>query len=236
MINIQPIEKQVMGNGMSLDVHSVFFTIQGEGPFSGHAAVFVRLAGCNLQCPGCDTEYTQNRYTATIDEIVAGINDCLAGETKLLHPLVVITGGEPFRQNLSVLLQELVNIGFTVQIETNGTLPISRVHPEVMQAITIVCSPKTGKINSGIYKYAECFKYVLDCDSIDATDGLPILALGHTASPKVARPRPGALIYVQPMDTGDAVKNIRNVEAVKKTCMTYGYVMQLQMHKLIGVQ
>jgi 7-carboxy-7-deazaguanine synthase len=237
MINIQPIEKLKVGDGLQLDVHSVFYTIQGEGPLSGQSAVFVRLAGCNLQCPGCDTEYTQGRRTVPIDNIVEEIEQCLDGEISypLQNTLVVITGGEPFRQNLGPLLEELVAIGLQVQIETNGTLPMPKMDAETMQAIIIVCSPKTGKIHPTIYKHAECFKYVLDCGSVNPFDGLPIQALNHSASPCVARPRPGAKVYLQPMDRQDTAKNLRNVEAVRKSCMQYNYTMQLQIHKIIGV-
>ena len=55
-----PEKQQLRGDGL-LAVHSIFYTIQGEGPFAGETAVFVRLAGCNLQCPLCDTDYTSDR-------------------------------------------------------------------------------------------------------------------------------------------------------------------------------
>ena len=50
-INIQPIEKRELSTDGSVQVHSIFYTLQGEGPFAGQPAVFVRLAGFNLQCP-----------------------------------------------------------------------------------------------------------------------------------------------------------------------------------------
>ena len=56
MINKQPIEKREPSYEGTLQVHSIFKTIQGEGPFCGTPCVFVRLAGCNLQCPACDTD------------------------------------------------------------------------------------------------------------------------------------------------------------------------------------
>ena len=92
MINIQPIEKYVQAENKMLDVHSIFYTIQGEGPFTGCPAVFVRLAGCNLKCPGCDTDYTSNRTPMTAEQILNKILELASPAT-----LVVITGGEPFR-------------------------------------------------------------------------------------------------------------------------------------------
>ena len=94
MINIQPIEKiehyGVPDDG-GLDVHSIFPTIQGEGPFVGQPAIFIRLAGCNLQCPLCDTEYTEGRIRLSVPVIF----DAVQEHIRLFAPLIVITGGEP---------------------------------------------------------------------------------------------------------------------------------------------
>lgn len=235
-INIQPIEKRrSMDDGSSLEVHSLFYTIQGEGPFSGRPAVFVRLAGCNLQCPSCDTEYTDKRRDMTISQIVAEIALCSTHVLETIrHPLVVITGGEPFRQNIAELVRWLIHSEFPVQIETNGTLPPSPLFPT--QA-TIVCSPKTGKVHRDLLPYIGAYKYVLSYDSMDL-DGLPIRALNHTASPRVARPHEGFTgpVYLQPMDPKNDADYMINVRAVKRSCMQNGYTLQLQIHKIIGVE
>lgn len=230
-MNNQPIEKQKYQD--LLDVHSIFVTIQGEGPFAGRPAVFVRLAGCNLQCPGCDTEYTQGRGLVSpltvLEAVKAFVND-------LGRPnLVVITGGEPFRQNISTLCLLLDDADFDVQVETNGTLPPS---PLLLPSVVIVCSPKTGKLNAEMAERVDHLKYVLHQDSICPVDGLPVLALGHKAFPKVARPPRGfdGNVYLQPMDTKDPDANARNLKAVMFSCMRYGYTLQLQIHKLIGVE
>ena len=69
-MNLQPIEKRTKSADGLLSLHSIFHTIQGEGPFCGTPSVFVRLAGCNLQCPACDTDYTQGRRAASAQEIL----------------------------------------------------------------------------------------------------------------------------------------------------------------------
>jgi hypothetical protein len=104
--------------------------------------------------------------------------------------------------------------------------------------VYIVCSPKTGRINPGILSAACCLKYVLDADSMNPEDGLPIRALGHTAHPQLARPPKDweDPIYLQPMDTGDSEHNMRNIKAVAQSCMKHGYRLQLQIHKYIGVE
>jgi 7-carboxy-7-deazaguanine synthase len=235
-MNEQPIEKSIIHPDGLLDVHSIFYTIQGEGPFAGTPAVFIRLAGCNLQCPHCDTEYTQGRQFGHPESIAKYVGSI--GQPK---GLVVITGGEPFRQNLSKLFFELLIRSHYVQVETNGTLPPSEQHYSLnsdhRHGVYIVCSPKTGKINQDTLREACCLKYVLDTDSMNPEDGLPIRALGHTTNPQIARPpqpwdRP---VYLQPMDTGDPERNQRNIKAVTESCMKHGYILQLQIHKYLGV-
>lgn len=248
-INIQPVEKRVNGSdGTVLDVHSTFYTIQGEGPFCGTPAVFVRLAGCNLQCPGCDTDYTSTREQLSIETIERRISiqfkavQFRTRRTYDVPQLVVITGGEPFRQNLGKLIPYLLELGYYVQIETNGTLP----PPDIVfskdtswrSGAFIVCSPKTGSVHPLTSVAACCFKYVLDARSVDPEDGLPVLALGHTAAPKVARPPEGTTkdIYLQPADSRNDEQNKANMEAVVRSCLRYGYILQLQVHKIIEVE
>lgn len=247
MINIQPIEKLRKSDGTTLQVHSVFYTIQGEGPFTGHPAVFIRLAGCNLQCPGCDTEYTANRVEMTVEQLVNQVTQ-LFGQVSFNLPLVVITGGEPFRQALAPLVRELRQKDYRIQIETNGTLPpeAANVNAEFElneflweEDVTIVCSPKASRIHPEIGRLASCFKYVMHHSSVDPTDGLPTLALCNNAFPRVARPelciREPQEIYLQPMDSGGEEDNRRSLAACIASCMKYGYILQVQTHKMIGM-
>lgn len=215
----------------TLDVHSIFLTIQGEGPFTGCPAVFVRLAGCNLQCPGCDTDYTSKRERLAPYDIVRKVID-LSGPASL----VVITGGEPFRQNIADLCKRLVGLAYTVQIETNGTLPISSAMP---LEVHVVCSPKTGSVHGSIERWPNLsYKYVLRAGDAMDVDGLPVRALGHTAFPYLARPPEGFTgnVYVQPMDCGNNSINKANVEACIQSAMAFNYRLQLQTHKIIGVE
>ena len=249
MLNNQPIEKRVH-KADRLDVHSIFYTIQGEGPFSGYPAVFVRLAGCNLQCPLCDTEYTEGRKAMTNGEILNDLRRLLAeaevpsGQSRL----VVISGGEPFRQPIGPLIADILHAGYAVQIETNGTLPPPKgydwtfrpaaEYEDARGTAFIVCSPKSGKLNPKIVELACCFKYVLSADSQHHEDGLPLTALGHSAHPMLARPPMGwrRPIYLQPADHQDPEINNANEAAVVKACLKHGYTLQLQTHKYLGLE
>lgn len=231
-INKQPPEKQSNGDGATLQVNSIFYTIQGEGIFAGSPAVFVRLAGCNLQCPACDTEYTK-RSEMSIYEISSKILQLLIESTNsnlTMRRLVVITGGEPFRQNLVPFTNLLLSMGYLIQIETNGTL-----YQEIDKNIFVVCSPKTSSINQKLLPHISAFKYVVDYNNIDS-DGLPITALDHPSNGAVYKAPLGKLIFIQPADEKDNESNKLNIEAAKKSVMLHNRILCIQLHKLIGVE
>ena len=81
------------------------------------------------------------------------------------------------------------------------------------------------------------FKYVMAHDSVDS-DGLPLLALDHSASPRVARPPEDfdGRIYLQPCDDKDDIVNKANLQACVNSAMLHGYVLQLQIHKIINME
>lgn len=225
-----PIAADYKTNG-DLRVHSVFLTIQGEGPFCGERALFVRLFGCNLRCPGCDTEYTRK------DQLVAsGYLVTKAQELNLERGhLIVITGGEPLRQNIVPAVIRALHAGYRVQVETNGVLcpeGMPWTHPR----FSVVCSPKTARIHSEIMEHARAFKYVVRANEIDPADGLPTRALMHRAAPCVARPRKGALTFVQPMDEIDTVANSFNLSAAISSTIKFGHRLQIQVHKIINLE
>lgn len=235
-INQQPIEKQQLNKNGDLDIIDIWPTIQGEGPFSGMPAVFVRLAGCDLQCPGCDTDYTSNRKMMPMQDVRTDI----ISKVKHPHNLVVLTGGEPFRQNIKPLVIELLKCGYLVQVETNGTLWINESlfegeseHPWLGE-LYIVCSPKTAKVHSKIILYAHFWKYILQHGKVDPNDGLPTSSLGESSPPFRTRDR--QKIFISPMDEGDPIKNKLNMEAAVESCMKFGYRLSLQTHKILGVK
>lgn len=228
MTNTQPVEKQVDDDGSSLDVIDIFPTIQGEGPYAGTPAVFVRLAGCDLQCPMCDTNYTKGRKFSRVNLLMNQVLE-LRGKSNL----VVITGGEPLRQNIGMFVRSLLDYDFQVQVETNGTL-FQKRGSIPYRRMCIVCSPKTSKINSDLLPYITAYKYIVEAGQV-ALDGLPVTSLGMSGLP--ARPHLDfqGLVYVQPMDDGCPTKNWDNMKAAVDTCMKHGFILSLQMHKIANL-
>jgi organic radical activating enzyme len=225
-----PIRPQQLTDGKSLWVQEIFHSLQGEGPFAGKPAVFVRLAGCNLSCFWCDTDFESSDWKPTIEEILGEVRAFTGGTTRL----VVITGGEPFRQNIAPLVERLLDDGLQVQIETNGTLWVELPEHDKLH---IVVSPKTPALNENIRRRAAAFKYVITSGNVDPLDGLP---LDSTQSPgraaTLAKPEPGRPVYVMPLDSGNAETNQRNTQACARVAQQYGHTLTLQLHKLIGVR
>tara|TARA_R100000808_G_scaffold6960_1_gene20337 strand:- start:2395 stop:3075 length:681 start_codon:yes stop_codon:yes gene_type:complete len=208
-----------------VEIVDIWKTIQGEGPLAGCPSVFIRLAGCNLRCPWCDTDYTSNRKLWRASEVVELV--------RAIRPsgLVVLTGGEPFRQDIGPLIELLLEAGYEIQIETNGTL----FRPNIpFDQISIVCSPKTPKVHPGLIPYITAWKYVIDADHIDPTDGLPSETLGGFAPAKPSGENP--LIYIQPMDFQDPKHNRMNTEAAVDVCLKFDYRLQIQIQKIVGLK
>jgi len=122
-----------------LALAEIFYSVQGEGTWTGTPAVFVRLAGCNLNCRFCDTDYSTKAFMSCA-EVVVRVRE-LGGDC----PMVVLTGGEPFAQSeSSALIEALRADGRRVHIESNGTIaaqlpgdvwltvsPKERLHPQM---------------------------------------------------------------------------------------------------------
>ncbi|ABM80051.1 7-carboxy-7-deazaguanine synthase QueE [Hyperthermus butylicus] len=122
-----------------LRVVEVFASIQGEGPFTGTYSVFVRLAGCNLRCPFCDTRYAWSLEAGK----PLGVEELVEEIARYEPSLVVITGGEPLLQRhpLNSLVEGLESLGLRVQLETNGILP-APARDEQLWRVYHVVSPK----------------------------------------------------------------------------------------------
>ncbi|MFP4104449.1 MAG: radical SAM protein [Phycisphaerae bacterium] len=123
----------------TLDIVEIFFSIQGESTRAGWPCAFVRLAGCNLRCQWCDTQYAwKPSGTATIDQILHRV-------AEMPTRRVEVTGGEPLTQPAALeLLRRFCDDGYEVLLETNGSLDISDVDTRVRRIVDIKC-PSSGQ-------------------------------------------------------------------------------------------
>lgn len=113
-----------------MQVNEIFYSLQGEGHFTGTPAVFVRLSGCNERCTFCDTQHESHEEMSE--------QDILDAISRYPAHHVVITGGEPTLQLTASLTQRLHREGYYIQIETNGSGALK----DGVDIDWITCSPK----------------------------------------------------------------------------------------------
>lgn len=238
----------IRSNGQDLSVVSVFETLQGEGPLAGRAATFVRFAGCHLRCWFCDTDFSTGAKVWRKDDLMR--------EIMSLHPrLVVLTGGEPMRQNILPLAYALWLDQYEVQIETAGNFWFQddNFTPEDLRDaltppgpnISIVVSPKGPTVHELIAQHACAWKYIIppDPSMISEFDGLPVVNYQNNDPTarrhRLARPNLDRMaehrVYVQPMDHPDKVVRDASLERCLEAVREYGYTLSLQQHKILGV-
>lgn len=222
----------------SLFVTSMFFTLQGEGPFAGQPALFIRLAKCNLDCSFCDTFFDDGDWM-TFDEISTKMYETISAywndkgqpvplwvmpkaelNTKLgPYPniVLVMTGGEPLLQdNITAFMEKQLDVFKAVQVESNGILDT-----EVPRLVTLVCSPKCMEKNGKAIKYfkpsktilevADCLKFVMSADTDSPYNTVPDWA--HEWKEAT-----GKEIYCSPMNIYNSLpQKIKLVRAEKGT-------------------
>ena len=197
-------------------VNEIFHSLQGEGFWTGTPAVFLRLSGCNLRCPFCDTDFSAS-VPMTAAGILAEMKACCGNGP--MPRIAVITGGEPSLQLDESLVEALHGAGWRVHVETNGT----RALPDGVDWVTL--SPKTdvkGLKGNGtvVLERADEVKVVYEDGVNERWAAFP--AQWH---------------FLQPCDTGDAAKN----EAILAETLNHIqrhplWRLSLQTHKLLKIR
>lgn len=201
-------------------INEIFYSIQGEGRYMGVPVVFVRVQGCSLHCPWCDSNNTWQEDESRdmeIKQILNDVNRCAPLGCKT----IVVTGGEPTEQeDLYQFAQEAIYAGYRCHLETNGT------DDEIIRGYFdwIVCSPKPGA-NYHISKGVDELKYV-----IGVGDDI------NKIIPPAVRDQFKGRIWLQPKADGNKVvsENVQYClqQVLKDPRLRMGY----QFHKLVGVR
>jgi organic radical activating enzyme len=191
-----------------LALAETFYSVQGEGTYTGTPAVFVRLAGCNLNCRFCDTDFSVREF-ASIAQIVARV-----GELGGACPMVVLTGGEPFAQaETPALIAALIADGRRVHVESNGTIAT-----ELPAPVWLTVSPKE-RLHPQMAARANEFKLIVD----GRVPAEWLASIGDRAVPTFLQPE------------GNKRENVAlALEAAKAEPARYR--LSLQTHKFIGVR
>lgn len=248
--NIGPGHYKELGDNKLL-ITKVFLTIQGEGPFAGYPAIFIRLAGCNrgakldMGCGFCDTAFYFDKGEAfSIDRLAE-----VVGSAPPTFRLVVITGGEPMIQNnLSPLCERLMRMGKWVQIESNG----DRLAVGFPSGPVLVVSPKVTRgsyrpIADEVWARADALKFVVSGDTNSPYYLLPNYVQerdGSVAETVFVSPLTEYLVPhkagepVSAWDPGlvDVTKTRRNYQRAVELAMRYGYHVSIQQHLFYEVE
>jgi 7-carboxy-7-deazaguanine synthase len=149
---------------VKLKVHEIFYSIQGESRTTGFTSLFIRFAGCNLNCSWCDTPGSKDLgKEMDIEDII----DTVKKKQPFHH--ITLTGGEPLLQDGSIhLLQRLSEEGFMTQVETNGSILFNNI-PDRVRIIADIKTPSSGEQDSF---NEENIKYLRRYDEIKFVIGI----------------------------------------------------------------
>jgi organic radical activating enzyme len=212
-------------------------TIQGEGETAGCPAIFIRFSGCNMwsgkpedqagsQCPFCDTDFADGEKII-VDRVVSEVLHLTKGKSNML---VVLSGGEPLLQpeaDLIDLIKQLHELGYTTQVETNGTVN-KRLILGMFDAVT--CSPKLAPEECKIdWKYVTALKLLYPHPNPKITPEDFDNELSKLNSDNIHR-------FLQPIDKQDTRINLFNTNATIQKVKELGlpWRLSLQTHKIIN--
>jgi 7-carboxy-7-deazaguanine synthase len=204
---------------MSYIINDIFYTIQGEGYWSGRAAVFCRFSRCNLWtgreedrasavCQFCDTDFTKGERIE-LDDLASLIFQNWPWASH--KPMVVFTGGEPLLQLDEDLIQKVKDYGFYVAVETNGTMPVPA-------GVDWVCVSPKAKTKIVVDR-ADELKLVFPQPGL-----MPDELVGYNATHK----------WLSPMDGSHYEAHLK--QAIEQVKFDPVWRLNIQTHKFIGVK
>ncbi len=204
--------KQIYNNGQSLPILETFYTLQGEGFNAGKPVFFIRIAGCSIGCPWCDTKESWRPYPHQLIDVEK------IAQKAALYPAkaLLVTGGEPLNYNLEPLTAAMKRLGIKTFIETTGTEPLSG------QWDWICVSPKPFKKSlEQVVKYANELKIIIYSDSD--------FALAEEYAKIVS---PDTHLFLQPEWSRKEIMLPKIVEYIKNNPQ---WRLSLQIHKYVGI-
>lgn len=216
----------------------MFESLQGEGSYTGLPSIFVRLQGCPVGCPWCDTKHTWDvdpDFKSTSANVMAETSESNSWFEQTAQQLIelfnhngyvakhlVITGGEPCIYDLTELTTFLIELGYSVQIETSGTFEI-KCHKDTWVTVSPKVNMPSGKkvLKSAMLRANEIKHPIAMQKHVDELDQVLTLLEGEL------QPQ----IYLQPIS-----QQKRATELAIKTCIARNWRLSLQTHKFIGIE
>jgi 7-carboxy-7-deazaguanine synthase len=219
-------------------INEVFQSIQGEGAFTGVPSIFIRVQGCPVGCPWCDTQHTwdippekestqqqvllktsesENWFAATAQQLFE-----LVQEQGYTAKNIILTGGEPCIYDLRQLSSVFIENGYGVAIETSGTFAL-KTHSDTWVTVSPKINMKAGyEVRTELLERANEIKHPIAMEK--HIDELDQLIEGVSL-------RSDCLIYLQPIS-----QQKRATELAVDTCIKRNWRLSLQTHKYIGIE
>ncbi len=198
---------------MKYHINEFFYSLQGEGYNTGKDFLFLRFSGCNLSCYFCDTEHERIKYTMTIQEVYQELKKINNSCQNLL-----ITGGEPFTQNIFPLIIFFKDKGWYIAVESNGSLDIG---DKIKYIDHLTISPK------GKTRQKECHELRLINDNLSYKKAIEIKELISAKHH-----------FISPMEkdgTFNYLESLTLLGQLNKRDKEHWY-LSLQMHKLANIE
>lgn len=223
-------ERKPKGEKVDFPIVEIFDSIEGEGKRAGEMSIFIRLAGCNLRCRWCDTLYSLKKEDAaeslSEEELIGRVKE---------YPWknITLTGGEPLIHDCLHVCRNLAELGYEVNIETNGAVPLLPYRPDnLFYSMDWKC-PDSGMNNSMEYENLwrlnknDVLKFVV-CSQRDLLEVCRIHNTYLQAKEKRVLTIPR--FFISPV--WGKIKPVEIVEYMKARRMDYAR-LQLQLHKIV---
>lgn len=220
---------------MLYPINEIFVTLQGEASYAGIPALFIRLQGCDVGCPWCDTKHTweltnkinfeemlqKNENSKTYAETTLQDLDNYLQKNHINIKHVVITGGEPAIYNLKPLCELLTNLGKSIQLETSGTYQLLIEDNVWVTLSPKIAMPNNKKVLDNALKRANEIK--MPIGKIQDIIKLKQLINDHNIVNKK--------IYLQPLSQNPTATKICIAQAIKNN-----WYLSIQMHKYLDIR
>lgn len=206
-----------------MKLNEIFTSIQGEGRHAGTPARFIRLSGCNLSCPFCDTDHT-SQFELSPEQLAINLSE-MAGQTNIIW-----TGGEPLLQQEEILETiDLMDGTYKHHIETNGTIPIA--DPARFHHIAI--SPKSPLVlRQSINRYTGHENVEFKIVARSVTGAMDLLR-----DAEVDFRQNNQITLMRITDPDETLGTMMSKDFLFMVdCMTYGFRWSPRLHKIYEVR
>jgi len=215
-----------------VNISEIFYSVQGEGTYTGEPTIFVRFQGCTLGCVWCDTKYTwdhdrENFYTCK--EVVVEVQKFTKDRSFL--PMICITGGEPLEQpeEFHKLVYELSRLDYDIEVETSGLVPVPFDLNRYIDSWVVDLKLVSAKAHkTPVWDDLNSFRPEdqLKCVVKDQKDLKTVKTVLSEFDFK-------GTILISPWNPIKGTSDTKWMEECAEFCKDYGYRLNLQTHKFI---